>query len=78
MSHSAFRILTNDESKTERNLVIVVNKNGQVATDTEALQNLLSEFENFISVRSMNSNGLELVIGIFLVLTFRLKNKNML
>jgi hypothetical protein len=43
MSHSAFRILANDEP-TNRNLVIVVNKNGQVSTDTEVLQTLLSEF----------------------------------
>lgn len=44
MSHSAFRILANDEP-INRNLVIVVNKNGQVgASDTEALQTLLSKF----------------------------------
>lgn len=49
MSHSAFRILANEEP-INRNLVIVVNKNGQVSTDTEALQNLLSEF-HFLRVR---------------------------
>ena len=43
MSQSAFRILANDEP-INRNLVIVVNKNGQVSTDTEVLQTLLSEF----------------------------------
>ncbi|CRK92671.1 CLUMA_CG006241, isoform A [Clunio marinus] len=41
MSHSTFRIIANDEP-INRNLVIIVNKNGQVATDTEALQNLLT------------------------------------
>lgn len=46
MSHSAFRILANDEP-INRNLVIVVNKNGQVGTDTEALQSLLSKFSLF-------------------------------
>lgn len=41
--NSAFRILANEP--ISRNLVIVVNKNGQVATDdTEALQSLLSKF----------------------------------
>lgn len=43
MSQSAFRILANDEP-INRNLVIVVNKKGQVSTDTEVLQTLLSEF----------------------------------
>ena len=48
MSHSAFRILANDEP-INRNLVIVVNKNGQVSTDTEVLQTLLSKFSLFSS-----------------------------
>lgn len=43
MSQSAFRILANDE-QINRNLVIVLNKKGQVSTDTEALQSLLSKF----------------------------------
>lgn len=55
MSHSAFRILANDEP-INRNLVIVVNKNGQVSTDTEVLQTLLSKFLS----SSGNASGLEL------------------
>jgi hypothetical protein len=53
MSHSAFRILANDEP-INRNLVIVVNKNGQVSTDTEVLQSLLSKF--LLSSREMALN----------------------
>lgn len=56
MSHSAFRILANDEP-INRNLVIVVNKNGQVSTDTEVLQTLLSEFSGMDNnVLELNSN----------------------
>jgi hypothetical protein len=41
MSHSSFKLINNDE--TIKNLVIVVNKNGEVGTDTDALRNLLSK-----------------------------------
>jgi hypothetical protein len=47
MSHSNFKIIANDEP-INRNLVIIVNKNGEVGTDTRALQTLLSEFENCV------------------------------
>lgn len=41
MSRSSFKIIANDEP-INRNLVIIVNKNGEIGTDTAALQNLLS------------------------------------
>jgi hypothetical protein len=41
MSHSSFKIVANSEPINE-NLVIIVNKNGDVGTDTNALQTLLS------------------------------------
>jgi hypothetical protein len=62
MSHSAFRILANDEP-INRNLVIVVNKNGQVSTDqTDVLQTLLSKFSPFFIP---GRNGLELILNIY-------------
>jgi hypothetical protein len=65
MSNSAFRILANDEP-INRNLVIVVNKNGQVATDTEALQSLLSKFYSFVwEIWIAGSFGLELILNLF-------------
>lgn len=42
MSNSQFKILNRNEPDAN-NLVIVVNKSGQVSTDTELLQNLLSK-----------------------------------
>ncbi|KAG5678568.1 hypothetical protein PVAND_008231 [Polypedilum vanderplanki] len=44
MSHSNFKIIANDEP-INRNLVIIVNKNGDVGTDTVALQTLLTSKE---------------------------------
>lgn len=43
MSNSKFKVIENKRPEVN-NLVIVVNKAGQVSTDTELLQNLLSEF----------------------------------
>lgn len=42
MSHSSFKIIANDEP-ISHNLVILVNKNGSIGTDTVTLQNLLSK-----------------------------------
>lgn len=42
MSHSSFKLIANDEPMNQ-NLIIVVNKNGSVRTDTATLQNLLSK-----------------------------------
>ena len=42
MSHSSFKIIANDEP-ISHNLVILVNKNGSIGTDTATLQNLLSK-----------------------------------
>lgn len=44
MSHSSFKIIANDEP-ISHNLVILVNKNGSIGTDTVTLQNLLSKFK---------------------------------
>ncbi|CAG9800922.1 unnamed protein product [Chironomus riparius] len=44
MSHSNFKLIHNDEP-INSNLVIIVNKNGDVKTDTLALQNLLTSRE---------------------------------
>ncbi|XP_070499195.1 death-inducer obliterator 1 isoform X2 [Chironomus tepperi] len=44
MSHSNFKLINNDEP-INSNLVIIVNKNGDVKTDTLALQNLLTSRE---------------------------------
>lgn len=46
MSHSNFKLINNDEP-INSNLVIIVNKNGDVKTDTLALQNLLSKLGHF-------------------------------
>lgn len=42
MSSSRFKVIENKRPDA-KNLVIVVNKAGQVSADTELLQNLLSE-----------------------------------
>lgn len=46
MSSSKFKVIENKRPDAN-NLVIVVNKAGQVSTDTELLQNLLSELNKF-------------------------------
>lgn len=47
MSHSSFKLIANDEPMSQ-NLIIVVNKNGSVGTDTATLQTLLSELSTSI------------------------------
>jgi hypothetical protein len=59
MSNSQFKILNRNQPDAN-NLVIVVNKSGQVSTDTEILQNLLSELNNLFELKK-NDNLFDLI-----------------
>lgn len=52
MSNSKFKVIENKRPEVN-NLVIVVNKAGQVSTDTELLQNLLSEFQKNLYIMNI-------------------------